>query len=224
MGQKANPIGLRIGINKGWDALWYAPKKHYAERIKEDMAIRSILAKQLRSAGVQRILIERPQKEPKVTIFAARPGTIVGKQGAGIESLLTKIKKAAGVNCSLDIAEVRDVSMKAQLVGLDIAQQMERRVSYKKAMKRSIQNVMRAGAQGVRISCSGRLGGVEIARTEWLLEGRVPLHTLKADIDFASVTAHTINGACGVKVWIYRGDILREKEADQDRQKKSKED
>lgn len=211
MGQKANPLGMRIGINRSWDASWFS-KNTYAQFVAEDMKIRSLLSARLKGLGLSRILIERLQKDPRITVFVSRPGAVIGKKGSGIDSIVSDIEKSVGVKCTLDIVEVRDVSMHAQLVASDVAQQMERRVSYKKAMKRAIQNVMRAGAKGVRINCAGRLGGIEIARTEWQLEGRLPLHSLRSDIDFASVTSHTISGSCGVKVWIYRGDILSDKE------------
>jgi small subunit ribosomal protein S3 len=172
------------------------------------MVIRQILNESLKSAGLSRVLIKRSQKEPQVTVFVSRPGAVIGKKGSGVDAILDAIQKKIGLRCSLDISEVRDASLQAQVVATDIAQQMERRVSYKRAMKRSVQNVMRAGARGVRINCAGRLGGIEIARTEWQLEGRLPLHSLRSDIDFASVTSHTISGSCGIKVWIYRGDIL----------------
>ena len=207
MGQKANPLGLRLGINRSWDAVWFS-KDSYADLVKEDMNIRGILRDRLKGSGLSRVVIERSQREPRITVFVSRPGSVIGKKGAGVETVLKEIEKKIGVKCSLDISEVRDVSLHAQLVASDIAQQMERRVFYKRAMKRSIQNVMKAGAQGVRINCAGRLGGIEIARTEWQLEGRLPLHSLRADIDFASVTSHTVSGSCGIKVWIYRGDFL----------------
>jgi small subunit ribosomal protein S3 len=207
MGQKADPIGLRLCINRTWDSLWYA-RKGYASYLKEDLSIRKFLKTNLSTAGVSRIVIERPQKVPYVTVFASRPGVIIGKKGTGVEQLLARMEKKLGIKCVFNVVEVRKPELYAQIVADDIAQQMERRVFYKRAMRRAIQGALKMGAKGIRINCSGRLGGAEIARTDWYLEGRLPLHTLRADIDFASSTAHTNNGACGVKVWIYRGDVL----------------
>jgi small subunit ribosomal protein S3 len=198
---------MRLGINKPWSASWFS-KKRYVDHVVEDMKIRSVLKRKLKRSGLCRVTIERTQKEPRITLYVSRPGAVIGKSGAGIESLAQEIKKAVGIRCSLNISEVRDVALHANLVASDIAQQMEKRVSYKKAMKRAMQNTMRAGAKGIRVNCAGRLGGVEIARTEWQMDGRLPLHSLRSDIDFASETSQTISGACGVKVWIYRGDIL----------------
>jgi len=207
MGQKADPIGLRLGINKTWDSSWYS-KKNYAAFVQQDVEIRKFVEKNLQGAGISRILIERPSMKPKVTVFASRPGVIIGKKGAGFDQILAKIKKSIGVECSFNVVEVRKPELQATFVANDIAQQMERRVFYKRAMRKSIQAALKTGALGIRINCSGRLGGIEIARTEWYFEGRVPLHSLRADIDFASSVSHTTSGACGVKVWIYRGDIL----------------
>ncbi len=207
MGQKADPVGLRLGINRPWDSLWFS-KKSYAAFLKQDLDIRKFLEKNLHNAGVSRIVIDRPQKRPHVTVFASRPGVVIGKKGAGVEQLLIKMKKELNLECGFNIVELRKPELYAKVVANDIAQQMEKRVFYKRAMRKSIQAALKAGAKGIRVCCSGRLGGVEIARTEGYLEGRLPLHSLRSDIDFASSVAHTTSGACGVKVWIYRGDIL----------------
>jgi small subunit ribosomal protein S3 len=207
MGQKADPIGLRLGINKTWDSAWYS-KKNYAAFVQKDIEIRKFVEKNLQGAGLTRVLIERPGTKPKVTVFSSRPGVVIGKKGSGVDQLLAKMKKAIDVDCSFNIVEVRKPELQAHYVANDIAQQMERRVFYKRAMRKAIQSALKIGAKGIRINCSGRLGGIEIARTEWYFEGRVPLHSLRADIDFASSVSHTVSGACGVKVWIYRGDIL----------------
>jgi small subunit ribosomal protein S3 len=207
MGQKADPIGLRLGINKTWQSSWFS-KTHYAQFVQEDIKIRAFVEKNLQNAGISKIAIERPQKTPIVKVYCARPGVIIGKKGAGVEQFLAKMKKTIQVDCSFNIVEVRKPELQAHFVAKDICQQMERRVFYKRAMRKAMQSALKMGAKGVRVSCSGRLGGVEIARTEWYFEGRVPLHSLRADIDFSSNTAHTTSGACGVKVWIYRGDVL----------------
>ncbi len=207
MGQKADPIGLRLGINKTWDSAWYS-KKNYAAFVQKDIEIRKFVEKNLQGAGLTRVLIERPGTKPKVTVFSSRPGVVIGKKGSGVDQLLAKMKKAIDVDCSFNIVEVRKPELQAYYVANDIAQQMERRVFYKRAMRKAIQSALKMGAKGIRINCAGRLGGIEIARTEWYFEGRVPLHSLRADIDFASSVSHTVSGACGVKVWIYRGDIL----------------
>lgn len=207
MGQKAVPIGLRLGINRTWDSLWYSPK-NYVSYLKEDTSIRNFLKKNLSNAGISRIVITRPKKKPHVTVHVARPGLVIGKKGSGIETLLVRMKKELGFECGFNIVELRKPELYAQVVADDIAQQLEKRAFYKGAMRRAIKSVMKSGAKGVRIMCSGRLGGAEIARTEWYLEGRLPLHTLRSDIDFARSTADTTCGACGVKVWIYRGDVL----------------
>jgi small subunit ribosomal protein S3 len=207
MGQKANPIGLRLGINRTWDSLWYS-RKSYAALLKEDLAIRHFLNKHLEPAGISRIVIERPQKKPHVTVFVARPGLVIGKKGAGVEQLLAKMKKSTGIECAFNVVELRKPELYAKVVADDIARQMERRVFYKRAMRKAIQGALKMGAKGIRVMCSGRLGGVEIARTEGYLEGRLPLHTLRADVDFYCSPSLTPNGICGVKVWIYRGDVL----------------
>ena len=207
MGQKVNPIGLRVGINRSWDSRWFADKG-YGDMLHEDLELRKFLRKRLSQAGVSRILIERPAKRARVTIYTARPGVVIGKKGADIEKLRGDLQRRTGGDVSLNIVEIRKPELDAQLVAENIAQQLERRVAFRRAMKRSVQSAMRMGAEGIRINCSGRLGGAEIARMEWYREGRVPLHTLRADIDYGEATANTTYGTCGVKVWIFKGEIL----------------
>ena len=208
MGQKVNPIGMRLGVNRTWESRWYAGKGEYAGLLHEDLKIRDTLMRDLRQAGVARVVIERPHKKCRVTIHSARPGVIIGKKGADIEKLKTKIAKMTSSEVVVNIVEVRKPEVDAQLVAESIAQQLERRVGFRRAMKRAVQSAMRLGALGIRINCGGRLGGAEIARTEWTHEGRVPLHTLRADIDYANVEASTPYGIIGIKVWIYKGDIM----------------
>ena len=208
MGQKVNPTGLRLGINRTWDSRWFADA-NYADLLHEDIAIRKFLNKKLAAAGISHIVIERPAKKAIVTIYCARPGVIIGKKGQDIETLkkdLIKLSKNNDLN--LNIVEVRKPEINAKLVADNIAQQLEKRISFRRAMKRAVQSALRQGAEGIRINCGGRLGGAEIARMEWYREGRVPLHTLRADIDYGVATAHTAYGTCGVKVWIYKGDIM----------------
>ena len=208
MGQKVNPIGMRLQVNRTWDSRWYATSKDYGDLLLEDLRMREFISKECAQAGVARVIIERPHKKCRVTIHTARPGVIIGKKGADIETLR---KRLAGITASelhLNIVEVRKPELDAQLVGESIAQQLERRVSFRRAMKRAVQNSMRMGALGIRVNVAGRLGGAEIARTEWTHEGRVPLHTLRADIDYANVEAITPYGIIGIKVWIYKGDIM----------------
>ncbi len=207
MGQKVNPIGLRVGINRSWDSRWYADKG-YGDMLHEDLELRSFLRKRLSQAGVSRILIERPAKRARVTIYTARPGVVIGKKGADIEKLRGDLQRKTGGDVSLNIVEIRKPELDAQLVAENIAQQLERRVAFRRAMKRSVQSAMRMGAEGIRINCSGRLGGAEIARMEWYREGRVPLHTLRAEIDYGEATANTTYGTCGCKVWIFKGEIM----------------
>ncbi|NIJ40116.1 small subunit ribosomal protein S3 [Parvibaculum indicum] len=208
MGHKVNPIGLRLGINRTWDSRWYAGRHEYGKLLHEDLKIREFLEKEVKQAGVSRIVIERPHKKCRVSIHTARPGVVIGKKGQDIEVLRRKISKMTGSEVHLNIVEVRKPEIDATLVADNIAQQLERRVAFRRAMKRAVQSAMRLGAGGIRITCSGRLGGAEIARTEWYREGRVPLHTLRADIDYGVATAKTAYGTCGVKVWIYKGEIL----------------
>jgi len=208
MGQKVNPIGLRLGINRTWDSRWVAGKADFANLLHEDIKIRAMLMKLLKQAAVSRIIIERPHKKCRVTIYSARPGVVIGKKGADIEKLRSSVGKMTKSEVVLNIVEVRKPEIDATLVADAIAQQLERRVAFRRAMKRSVQSAMRLGAEGIRINCSGRLGGAEIARQEWYREGRVPLHTLRADIDYGVGTAFTTYGACGIKVWIFKGEIL----------------
>jgi small subunit ribosomal protein S3 len=216
MGQKVNPIGFRLGINRTWDSRWFAGDD-YARLLHEDLKLRDKLKTRLRGAGVSRIVIERPAKKPRITIHAARPGVVIGKKGADIEVLRKDLAKLANAEVSLNIVEIRKPEIDATLVAENIAQQLERRVAFRRAMKRAVQSAMRLGAGGIRINCSGRLGGAEIARMEWYREGRVPLHTLRADIDFGTATAKTTYGTCGVKVWIFKGEVLAHDPSAQDR-------
>jgi small subunit ribosomal protein S3 len=208
MGHKVNPIGLRLGINRTWDSRWYAKKAEYGQLLHEDLKIRDFLDEKLKAAGVSKIIIERPHKKCRVTIHSARPGVVIGKKGADIEKLRSELAKFTASEVVLNIVEIRKPEVDARLVAESIAQQLERRVAFRRAMKRAVQSAMRLGAGGIRINCSGRLGGAEIARIEWYREGRVPLHTLRADIDFGRATAKTAMGTCGVKVWIFKGEIL----------------
>ena len=208
MGQKVNPNGLRLGINKTWDSRWYASKKDYAKLLHEDLKIREFIMDKLEAAGISRVVIERPAQKARVTIYSARPGVVIGKKGQDIDSLKNQLQKITGSDVSLNIVEVRKPELDATLVADGIAQQLEKRVSFRRAMKRAVQSALRLGAQGIRITCGGRLGGAEIARVEWYREGRVPLHTLRADVDYGTATAHTAYGCCGIKVWIFKGEIM----------------
>jgi len=208
MGQKVNPVGLRLGINRTWDSRWFANKSEYGQLLLEDMKIRDTLMEDLKQAAVSKIVIERPHRKARVTIHSARPGIVIGKKGADIEKLRKKIGALTNSEVHINIVEVRKPELDATLVAQGIAQQLERRVAFRRAMKRAVQSAMRLGAGGIRINCGGRLGGAEIARTEWYREGRVPLHTLRADIDYGQATAKTAYGACGVKVWIFKGEIM----------------
>lgn len=207
MGQKVNPVGLRLGINRTWDSRWFA-SDNYADLLHEDFRIREFLRKKLAQAGVARIVIERPAKKARVTIHTARPGVVIGKKGQDIEKLRSEIAKMTDADVHLNIVEIRKPEVDAQLVAENVGQQIERRVSIRRAMKRAVQSAMRMGAEGIRINCAGRLGGAEIARTQWYREGRVPLHTLRANIDYGEASAHTTYGVCGVKIWIYKGEIM----------------
>jgi small subunit ribosomal protein S3 len=207
MGQKVNPIGLRVGINRTWDSRWYA-NRDFANMLHEDLKLKKYLTERLGQAGVSRIVIERPAKKARVTIHTARPGVVIGKKGADIEKLRADLAKMTGSEVSLNIVEIRKPEIDAKLIADNIAQQLERRVAFRRAMKRAVQSAMRLGALGIRINCSGRLGGAEIARMEWYREGRVPLHTLRAEIDFGESTAKTTYGTCGVKVWVFKGEIM----------------
>ena len=207
MGQKVNPIGLRLGIIRTWDSRWF-PHSNYAELLHEDLLIRKHLRANLSQAGISKIVIERPAKKARITIHTARPGVVIGRKGADIEKLRTDIAKMTGSDVHVNIVEIRKPEIDAQLVADNIAQQMERRVSIRRAMKRVVQSAMRLGALGIRVNCAGRLGGAEIAREVWYREGRVPLHTLRANVDYGVATAETTYGACGVKVWIFKGEIM----------------
>ena len=208
MGQKVNPIGLRLGINRTWDSRWFAGKNEYGKLLHEDVEIRKILMKELKQAAVARIVIERPHKKCRVTVHSARPGIVIGKKGADIEKLRKLVNSMTNADVTINIVEVRKPEIDATLVAESIAQQLERRVAFRRAMKRSMQTSMRLGAKGIRINVSGRLGGAEIARMEWYREGRVPLHTLRADIDYGFTEAKTTYGIIGVKVWVFKGEVL----------------
>ena len=208
MGQKVNPIGLRLGVNRTWVSRWFAGKNAYADLLHEDLRIRKYLQEKLSQAGVSKIVVERPAKKARVTIHTARPGVVIGKKGQDIEKMRKHLQKMTASEVSLNILEIRKPEIDAQLIADNIAQQLERRVAFRRAMKRAVQSAMRLGAGGIRINCAGRLGGAEIARTEWYREGRVPLHTLRADIDYGEGSAHTTYGVCGIKVWVYKGDIM----------------
>ena len=207
MGQKVKPIGLRLGINRTWDARWYADR-NYAELLHEDIELREYLMEKLKAAAISRVVIERPAGRARISIYAGRPGLIIGKKGQDIEDLRKELAKRVGIEVSLNIIEVRKPEIDAKLIAESIAQQLERRVAFRRAMKRAVQSAMRLGALGVRINCAGRLGGAEIARTEWYREGRVPLHTLRAEVDYGEGTAHTTYGACGIKVWVFKGEVM----------------
>ena len=207
MGQKVNPIGLRLGINRTWDSRWFADQE-YGSLLHEDMKIRDYLKQELKQAAVSKIVIERPHKKCRVTIHSARPGVVIGKKGNDIEKLRKKINSFTDSEVHINIVEVRKPEIDATLVAQSIAQQLERRVAFRRAMKRAVQSALKLGALGIRINCGGRLGGAEIARMEWYREGRVPLHTLRADIDYGTAEAETAYGICGVKVWIFKGEIL----------------
>jgi small subunit ribosomal protein S3 len=208
MGQKINPVGLRLGINRTWDSRWFADGRDYGRLLHEDLKIRTELKKRLAQAGVSRIIIERPHKKCRVTIYAARPGVIIGKKGADIDKLRKDLSALTDGDVHLNIVEIRKPETDAQLVAENIAQQLERRIAFRRAMKRSMQSAMRLGAKGVRIKVSGRLGGAEIARMEWYREGRVPLHTLRADLDYGFAEAKTTYGIIGIKVWVFKGEVL----------------
>ncbi|KQW71295.1 30S ribosomal protein S3 [Phenylobacterium sp. Root77] len=208
MGQKVNPVGLRLGINRTWDSRWFAKKADYGKLLHEDIKIRKQLKKRLYQAGVSRIIIERPHKKCRITIYAARPGVIIGKKGADIDKLRKDVAAITEGEVHLNIVEIRKPETDAQLVAENIAQQLERRVAFRRAMKRSLQSAMRLGAKGMRIEVAGRLGGAEIARTESYHEGRVPRHTLRADIDYGVTEASTTYGIIGVKVWVFKGEVL----------------
>ncbi|XOF32260.1 MAG: 30S ribosomal protein S3 [Candidatus Electrothrix sp. YB6] len=215
MGQKVNPIGLRLNITRTWDSVWYADKD-YAANLYQDQQIRRYLKKKLYHAGIARIVIERTGEKVRIRLHTARPGIVIGKKGAEIENLKRDLERQFGRECMIDIQEVRRPEADAQLVAENIATQLERRIAFRRAMKKSISTALRFGVQGIKISCAGRLGGAEMSRTEWFKEGRVPLHTLRADIDYGTAEASTTYGIIGVKVWIFKGEVLAEGEVSQE--------
>ena len=217
MGHKVNPIGMRLQINRTWDSRWYADTKDYGNLLLEDLKIREFIGEECKQAGISRVIIERPHKKCRVTIHTARPGVIIGKKGADIEGLRSKVAAMTDSELHLNIVEVRKPELDAALVAESIAQQLERRVSFRRAMKRAVQSAMRMGALGIRVNVAGRLGGAEIARTEWYREGRVPLHTLRADIDYAHAEGLTAYGIIGIKVWIFKGEIMEHDPAGRDK-------
>ena len=208
MGQKVHPIGIRLGISKDWNSTWYAEKGEYAEMLNSDLAVREFLQKRLQQAAVSRIQIERPAKTARITIHTARPGIVIGKKGEDIERLRRDVSALMGVPTHISVAEIRKPELDAQLVAEGIAQQLERRIMFRRAMKRAVGNSMRLGALGIKVKLSGRLNGADIARSEWYREGQVPLHTLRADVDYGFVEAATTYGILGVKVWIYKGEVF----------------
>ena len=217
MGQKSNPIGLRLQINRTWDSRWYAEGRDYAGLLQEDINIRKYILKNLPQAAISKVVIERPAKLCRVSIYAARPGVIIGKKGADIEKLRAKLSTMTSSEVKLNIVEIRKPEIDAKLVAQGVADQLIRRVAFRRAMKRAVQSALRLGAEGIKIVCGGRLGGAEIARVEWYREGRVPLHTLRANIDYAETEALTAYGIIGIKVWIFKGEILAHDPTAQDR-------
>ncbi|NVJ54076.1 30S ribosomal protein S3 [Arcobacter sp. F155] len=208
MGQKVNPIGLRLGINRNWESRWFPKFENMPANVAEDDKIRKYVKKELYYAGVAQTIVERTAKKVRVTIVAARPGIIIGKKGADVEKLKNNLSKLVGKDIAVNIKEERKPQLSGQLAAENVAQQLERRVAFRRAMKRVMQNALKSGAKGIKVSCSGRLGGAEMARTEWYLEGRVPLHTLRARIDYGFAEAHTTYGCIGIKVWIFKGEVL----------------
>jgi small subunit ribosomal protein S3 len=210
MGHKANPIGLRLGINRTWDSRWFADGE-YANLLHEDLKLRAYLQKRLAQAGVSRVVIERPAKKARITIHTARPGVVIGKKGAEVDKLRDELAQLTGKEVGINVEEIKRPEVEAQLVADNIAAQLSQRISFRRAMKRAVQSAMRMGALGIKVKAGGRLGGAEIARTEGYMEGRVPLHTLRADIDYATSTAKTTYGTIGVKVWIFKGEIVEDR-------------
>ena len=208
MGNKSSAIGLRLQINRTWDSRWFAEGQDYGRLLLEDLKIRKHIMKILPQAAISKVVIERPAKLARISIYAARPGVIIGKKGSDIEKLKKIIGKMTSSEVSLNIVEIRKPEIDARLIAQGIADQLERRIAFRRAMKRAVQSAMRLGAEGIRINCGGRLGGAEIARSEWYREGRVPLHTLRGNVDYAEAQAHTAYGVCGVKVWVFKGEIL----------------
>ncbi|MEY4239834.1 MAG: ribosomal protein [Pseudomonadota bacterium] len=217
MGHKSNPIGLRLQINRTWDSRWYAEGKNYAQMLEEDLKMRKFIMESLPQAAISKVVIERPAKLCRVSIYAARPGVIIGKKGADIEKLRSQLAAMTSSDVKLNIVEIRKPEIDAKLVAQGIADQLIRRVAFRRAMKRAVQSALRLGAEGIKITCSGRLGGAEIARVEWYREGRVPLHTLRANIDYAEAEALTASGIIGIKCWIFKGEILGHDPMAQDR-------
>ncbi len=213
MGQKIHPTGFRLAVTRNWGSRWFAGNLNFARMLREDLSVRAYLKKKLKNASVSRVLIERPAKNARITIFSSRPGVVIGKKGEDIEILKAELSKMMGVPVHVNIEEVRKPETDAQLIADSIAQQLEKRIMFRRAMKRAMQNAMRLGAQGIKIMSSGRLNGIEIARTEWYREGRVPLHTLRADIDYGFAEAETTYGIIGIKVWVYKGERLASGEA-----------
>jgi small subunit ribosomal protein S3 len=208
MGQKIHPTGFRLSVNRNWSSRWYANKKNFGGMLAQDIKIREYLKKKLSHASVAKVTIERPAKNARITIHSARPGVVIGKKGEDIETLRTDLRRMMGSDVGLNIEEIRKPEIDAQLIADSISQQLVKRIMFRRAMKRAIQNAMRLGAQGIKIMSSGRLNGIEIARTEWYREGRVPLHTLRADIDYGFAEARTTYGVIGIKVWIFKGEVL----------------
>jgi small subunit ribosomal protein S3 len=214
MGQKINPIGFRLAVNRNWSSRWYASGRQFPGMLAEDIMVRNFLKRKLAHASVGRVLIERPAKDARITIYSARPGVVIGKKGEEIESLKAELRRLMGVQqVHVNIEEIRKPEIDAQLIADSIAQQLEKRIMFRRAMKRAMQNAMRLGAQGIKIMSAGRLNGIEIARTEWYREGRVPLHTLRADIDYGMGEAKTTYGVIGIKVWVYKGEVMSKAEA-----------
>ena len=217
MGHKSNPIGLRLQINRTWDSRWYAEGRHYGKQLEEDLKMRKFIMETLPQAAISKVVIERPAKLCRVSIYAARPGVIIGKKGADIEKLRSQLAKMTSSDVKLNIVEIRKPEIDSKLVAQGIADQLIRRVAFRRAMKRAVQSALRLGAEGIKITCGGRLGGAEIARVEWYREGRVPLHTLRANIDYAEAEALTAYGIIGIKCWIFKGEILGHDPMAQDR-------
>ena len=218
MGHKVHPTGIRLGIAKDWNSKWFANKREYAEYLAADLKVREMLRKKLAQAGISKIQIERPAKTARVTIHTARPGVVIGKKGEDIEKLRKQVSDVMGVPAHINVAEVRKPELDAQLVAESIAQQLERRIMFRRAMKRAVGNAMRLGALGIKVNVAGRLNGAEIARSEWYREGRVPLHTLRADVDYGFAEAHTTYGVIGIKTWIYKGEIFDFSQVGQEKQ------
>ena len=212
MGQKINPTGFRLSVSRDWSSRWYANSKNFPGMLNEDLKVREFLKKKLAHAAVSKVVIERPAKNARITVYSARPGVVIGKKGEDIESLKVQLQKLMGVPVHVNIEEIRKPELDAKLIADNIASQLEKRIMFRRAMKRAITNAMRLGAQGIKIMSSGRLNGIEIARSEWYREGRVPLHTLRANIDYGVGTAKTTYGVIGIKVWVYKGEVLDKNE------------